>query len=170
MGLRTADGVHRRGWRISLCAGLSRAAPRTARTIRSGTLAPSAGIYDALRCRRWCRHPRRRDTCELVRPYRSERGHRRIRSGFRLRLDDLPGAVHARYGWRVIPARPERHVHLGTTVDESSYDGNGAHSDGVEVGNRRRGRSDDAGLLVRDVDGTAARLHCRLSDELVADG
>ena len=34
---------------------------------------------------------------------------------------------------RIIPARAEQHVHVGTTVDESSYDGDGAHSDGAEV-------------------------------------
>ena len=51
--------------------------------------------------------------------------------GFASRLDDFPSAIHARYGGRIIPACAEGHVHLGTRVDESSYDGDGAYSNGA---------------------------------------
>src|SRR5215475_3915864 len=55
-----------------------------------------------------------------LRPCRFGRGGPRIHSGLRLRLDDFPGAVHARHGRRLISARAERNVHIGTAVDESA--------------------------------------------------
>src|SRR5262245_26015596 len=93
------------------------------------------------------------------------RDHPRVRSRLRLRLDDFPGAVHARHGGRLISARAQQHIHLGTALHEPVDGRNGANRDGAEVPHRVRRRSDDAILLVRDVDGPARRLHLRLSDD-----
>src|SRR5262249_29517438 len=60
----------------------------------------------------------------------------------------------ARHGGGLISARAQQHVHLGTALHESVDGRNGADGDGAEVAHRRRRRSDDAVLLVRDVDGS----------------
>ena len=118
--------------------------PGPARALRRRAVAAGAGIDDALRRRRRRRHPRRRGARERLWYCRLGRDRPRIHSGLCLRLDDLPGAVHARHGRRLIPARADEHVHVGAAVDESADGGNGADSDGAEGANPGRGRSDHA--------------------------
>src|SRR6516165_8856904 len=65
-----------------------------------GCREPLPGLHEryvAARRRRR-RHPRRGGALERLRSCRFGGGGRRVRSGFRLRLDDFPGAVHARHG------------------------------------------------------------------------
>ena len=60
-----------------------------------------------------------------------------IRPGLRLRLDDLPGAVHARHGRRLLPGRLEEHVHVRAAVDESPDGGHDADHDDPQAVRRR---------------------------------
>ena len=48
------------------------------------------------------------------------RGRPRICSGLRLRLDDLPGPLHARRCGRLVPSGAEAHFYPGASVDELS--------------------------------------------------
>src|SRR6188472_3419114 len=90
--------------------------------------------------------------------------------GFAFGWTIFQGAVHARHGRRLISARTDQHLHVGTAVDESSDGGNGAHGDGAEGAYSVSVRSNDTELLVRDVHRTSGRLYLRLSHELVAGG
>ena len=103
MGLRAADRVYRRGRCVSLRARLPRAAARAARAIRRGALAATLGST---------MHCVAGDGVGILAGavLSSVFGlaglaevARRIHSGLRLRLDDFPGAVHARHGRRIIP-------------------------------------------------------------------
>src|SRR3984957_10568465 len=133
MGIRLADRVYRRGWCVSLRSRLPRAAARAARTLRFRTLAASAGIGDALRCRRWRRNCRRRGAFEPPSPWRCHRNDSGIYAWFRLRLDDFPGAVHARHGRGLFLARVGEHVRSGTGVYEFPYGGDVTGHDGTQA-------------------------------------
>ncbi len=107
-------------------------------------------------------------TFERPQPLGIDRNNRRIRSGLRLWLDDFPIAIHARYFGRLLSPRAGGHVHRGTLIDEP-LDGRNAPDGGrAQSAYRIRGESSGTSLLVRHVDGTSRRLHCCLSDELVA--
>ena len=62
----------------------------------------------------------------------------RIHSGLCLRLDDFPGAVHARHGRRLVPTRARQHLRVGAAVDESADGGNGADRDDAARTSRPR--------------------------------
>ena len=76
-------------------------------------------------------------------------GRPRIRPRLRVRLDDLPGAVHARHGRRLLPACARRDLHLRAPVDEPSHGGHdpdrhvapGEHPDGGRSARSRRSGS-----------------------------
>src|SRR3984893_9427796 len=114
------------------------------------------------------RYPRRRCARARFWPHRPARGRSRIRPWFCVRLDGVPGVVHARHVRRLLPPLDRPHLHPGTAVYELADGRHGAHDDDPADAARERRRSDNSGVLVRHVDGTAGRLHRRLSDELVA--
>ena len=112
--------------------------------------------------------PRRRCARARFWPHRPARGLSRIRPWFCVRLDGVPGVVHARHVRRLLPPLDRPHLHPGTAVYELADGRHGAHDDDPADAARERRRSDNSGVLVRHVDGTAGRLHRHLSDELVA--
>jgi hypothetical protein len=66
---------------------------------------------------------------------------------------------------RLLPPLDRPHLHPGTAVYELADGRHGAHDDDPADAARERRRSDNSGVLVRHVDGTAGRLHRHLSDE-----
>ena len=170
-GVRAADRVYRRGRCVSLRARLPRATARSARALRRCALAPSAGIDDALRA------PATVSASSRARCSASVFG---LTGLAEVVLEYILGFA---FGWTIFQALFMRDMAggsylralTGTFMSELLsmnllMAGMVPTVMALKARIAVRRRSDDAELLVRDVDGASGRLYRRLSDELVAGG